>query len=146
MHVLAVALVTNSGGMDKGENWPDLVPDSGVAVSTFDLEIRNMLSVHEDRGIFCIQNFGLFMALETLPFRDMTISLNDMNMALLAGAPPGDILPVIEIPALDVDVAFGFNVARGTPSYGTGDTLLLSSWTCLIEMTDKTVRLMNGKM
>jgi hypothetical protein len=57
----------------------------------------------------------------------MTISLNDMNMALLAGAPPGDILPVIEIPTLDLDISFRFDVARSATSYSTRDAFLLSS-------------------
>jgi len=126
MHILAVAHVTNSGDMDKGEDWPDLVPDSAVAVSTFDLTIRHMFLMHEGRGMLGIQYFGFIMALKTLPLRDMTISLNDMNMALLAGDPAGDILPVIEIPALDVDVAFGLNVARGAPPHRTRDAFLFS--------------------
>jgi hypothetical protein len=144
MHILAVAHVTNSGDMDKGENWPDLVPDSAVAVSTFDLTIRHMFLMHEGRGMLGIQYFGFTMALETLPFRDMTISLNDMNMAPLAGDPPGDIFPVIEIPALDVDVAFGLNVARGAPPHRTRDAFLFPFLPCPIKMTDEAVRLVDS--
>jgi hypothetical protein len=144
MHIVAVALVTNSGGMDKGENWPDLVLDLGVAVSTFDLTIRHMFLMHEGRGMLGIQYFGFTMALETLPFGDMTISLNDMSMALLAGDPPGDILPVVEIPALDVDVAFGLSVARGAPPHRARDAFLFPFWSCPIKMTDETIRLVDS--
>jgi hypothetical protein len=139
MHVLTVALVTNRGGVNKGENWPDLVLDSCVAVGTFDLTIRDMFLMHEGGGMPRVEYLGFMMALETLPFRDMTVSLNDMNMALLAGDPPGDILPVIEIPALDADVAFRLNVTRSAPPHGTRDAFLFSCRPCTIKMADETV-------
>jgi hypothetical protein len=79
-----------------------------MTISTFDLVIRNMLSVHERRGIFRIQNFGLFMALEAFPLRDMTIPLNHINVTLLTGHPPFNVPPVIEAPTLDLDISFRF--------------------------------------
>jgi len=115
-----------------------------MAIHTLDFVVGDMIPMHELRGIFRVQYFGFTMALETLPLGDMTISLNDMNMAPLAGDPPGDIPPVIEIPALHVDVAFGLNVARGAPSHRTRDAFLFPFWPCLIKMTDETVRLVDS--
>jgi hypothetical protein len=115
-----------------------------MATHTFNLVVGDMIFMHELRRIFRVQYFGFTMALETLPLRDMSISLNDMNVALLAGDPPGDIPPVIEIPALDVDVAFGLNVARVAPSHCAGDAFLFPFGPCPIKMTDETVRLMDS--
>jgi hypothetical protein len=98
-----------------------------MTISTFHLVIRNMLSVHEERGIFRIQNFGLFMALEAFPLRDMTIPLNHIDVTLLTGHPPFNVPPMIEVPTLDLDISFRFDVARIATSYSARDAFLLSS-------------------
>jgi hypothetical protein len=81
--------------------------------------ISDMFFVHELRGIFGIQYFRLTMTLETLPLRDMAVSLNNIDMALLTGHPSGNILPVIKIPSFDLDIPFGFDMTRSTTSHGT---------------------------
>jgi hypothetical protein len=55
MDFLAVALITNSWGMDNGENRPDFMPNVRVAICTFDLMVGDMILVHEFRGIFGAQ-------------------------------------------------------------------------------------------
>jgi hypothetical protein len=86
------------------------------------------------------------MALDTLPFRNMTIPLNNVDMAPLTDNPPANILPVIEIPPLDFDISFGFNMTGGASSYCTRNTLLLTLLAHLVVMADETVNLVNGEM
>ncbi len=76
----------------------------------------------------------------------MGIPLDHTEMTLLAGDPSFDIFTMIEIPALDIDIAFGGNVAGGAPSNRTRDAVLLSLRAGLVIMADKTVDLMNGEM
>ena len=49
----------------------------------------------------------------------MTITLDDAEMTLLTGHPSRDILPMIEAPALDLNIPFGLDVTGGAPSDGT---------------------------
>jgi hypothetical protein len=142
--LLTVAFVTDGRRMEHCEYRPDFVLNLSMTIHTLDFVVGDMVLMHELRGIFGVQYFGLMMALETLSLRDMAISLNDMNVAPLAGDPPGDIPPVIEIPALDIDVAFGLNVAGGAPSHRARDAFLFPFGPCPIEMTDEAVRLMDS--
>jgi hypothetical protein len=105
--------------VSNGRDLPDLMSDRGMAFRTFDLMIGDMFLVHELRGIFGVQYFKFSMALDTFPFRDMAIPLNDIEMAFLAGHPSRDILTMIKTPAFDFNISPGFNVARGTTSHST---------------------------
>jgi hypothetical protein len=125
MDFLAVALIADSRRMDNGEDRPDFMPDVRVTVCTFDLVVRNVILVHELRGIFGAQYLWLVVALDTFSLRDMTIPLNDADMAPFADDPPCNILPMIEIPTFDFNISFGFKMARATPSYSTGNALFL---------------------
>jgi hypothetical protein len=102
--------------------------------------------MHELRGIFTPQDFRFTMALETFPLRHMAIPLKNTDMALLTGHPSGNILSMIKTPAFDLNIPLGFNVAGGTISYSTRNTFLLPSWASLVEMADKTISLVNGKV
>jgi hypothetical protein len=119
MDLLAVTLIANGGRMNKGENRSDLMPNLSVAICAFDLMISDMFFVHELRGIFGIQYFRLTMTLETLPLRDMAISLNNIDMALFTVHPSGNILSMIEIPTFDLNVSFGLDMTGSTTSNGT---------------------------
>jgi hypothetical protein len=59
------------------------------------------------------------MTFHTFSLRDMTIALNNTEVAFLAGHPSRDILSVIEAPALDPDVTFRLNMTGSTTPYGT---------------------------
>ena len=76
----------------------------------------------------------------------MAIPLNNTEMALYTGHPSGNILPVIEVPAFDLDIPFRLNMAGSTPSDGTGNALFLSFWASLVIMTDKAVDFVNSEM
>jgi hypothetical protein len=102
--------------------------------------------MHKLRGIFCSQYGRLIVALNTFSFRHMGISLNDIDMALFTGHSSRDILPVIEVPAFDFDVPFGFDMAGSTTPDGARNTLLLPFWTSLIIVADEAVGLMNSEM
>jgi hypothetical protein len=86
------------------------------------------------------------MALDALPFRNMTIPLNDVDMAPLTDHPSGNILPVIEIPPLDFNISFGFDMTGGASTYRTRNTLLFTPLAGLVVMADETVDLVNGEM
>jgi hypothetical protein len=75
--------------------------------------------MHEGGGILSDPHSGFFMALETLSLRDMPITLNDIEMALLTSYSSGNIFPMVETPAFNFDVPFRFDVARGATSNGT---------------------------
>jgi hypothetical protein len=76
----------------------------------------------------------------------MTIPLNNVDMAPLTDDPSGNILPVIEIPPLDFDISFGFDMAGGASTYRTRNTLLFTLLADLVVMADETVDLVNGEM
>jgi len=59
------------------------------------------------------------MALETFSLRDMAIPLHNIHMALFTGYPSGNILPMIETPAFDLNVPFRLDVTGGTTPYST---------------------------
>jgi hypothetical protein len=146
MDFLAVALITNGGRMDKGENRSDLMPNITVAICAFDLVVGNMILMHELRGIFGPQYLGFFMTLSTFPLRDMTISLNDINMAFFAGYPSFNILPMIEAPTFNFNVSFGLNMTGGTTTDGARNTFLFPSLTSPVVMTDETIGFVNGEV
>jgi hypothetical protein len=146
MGISGVTSVAIGGGM--GDRWDltDLVAERRVAGGAFDLMIRHMLSVEGLGGVFGDEDFRFVVALQALPLRDMGIPLDHTEMALLAGDPPFNIFPMIEIPALDIDIAFGGDVAGGAASHRTRDAVILSLRAGLVIMADKTVDLMNGEM
>jgi len=146
MGIFAVASVAIGGGMGDRWNLTDLVPQRRVAGGTFDLMIRHMFLVKGLRRIFRREYFRFVMAFNTLSLGHMGIPLNHTEMTLLAGDTSFNIFLMIEIPTLDVDIAFGGDVAGGAPSNRTGDAVLLSFGTGLVIMADKTVGLMNGEM
>jgi hypothetical protein len=74
--------------------------------------------MHELRGIFRTQEDRFIMTFQTLSFRDMAISLNDAEMALLTGYPSSNILLVIEAPTFDLDIPFRLDMAGGASSDG----------------------------
>jgi hypothetical protein len=143
-----MALITNSGRVDKGEDRSDLMSNVRVTICAFDLVVGHMILMHELRGILGVQYLRFTMALETLPLRNMAIALNNVDMALLTGHPSGDIFSMVETPAFDFNVPLGFDMARGTTSNSTGDALFLlhPSSTDPIVMTDKTVGFVNSKV
>src|SRR3972149_7791471 len=53
---------------------------------------------------------------------------------------------MIETPPFDLNVPFGFDVARGASSNGTRNAFLLPFWSSLIKVTDETIGFMNGEM
>jgi hypothetical protein len=86
------------------------------------------------------------MAFHTFSLWDMAIALDHAEMALFAGHPSCDILPMIETPAFDLNIPFRFDMARSTPADRTRDTLFFSSRTRLVIMADETVDFMNGEV
>jgi hypothetical protein len=146
MNLLIVALIANGGRMNKSENWSNLMPNITVAICAFDLVVGDMILMHELRGIFGPQYLGFFMTLSTFPLRDMTISLNDINMAFFAGYPSFNILPMIEAPTFNFNVPFGLNMTRGATAYSTRNALLLSSCPNPVVMTDEAVDFVNGEV
>ena len=146
MDLFAMAPVAHRGRMDGRENRADLVPNVTVTIGALDLMVGHMILVHQLGSIFRAQDFRLIMALNAFSFWDVTVPLNDMDMTSFAGDPSGNILPVIETPALNFDISFGFNMAGGTASYGTGNTLLLSLWTRLVIVADEAIDFMNRQV
>jgi hypothetical protein len=146
MDFLAVALITNGWRMDHGENRPDFMPNVTVAICTFDLVVGDMIFVHELRGIFGAQYFGFIVALDAFPLRDMAVPLHHIVVAPITDDLPCNILPMIKIPTFDFNISFGFDMARGTPSYSTRNAFLLPSWASLVVVADETVDLVNGKV
>jgi hypothetical protein len=59
------------------------------------------------------------MAFHTFSLGDMGIPLNNTEMAFLTGHPSGDILSVIEVPALDADITLRLDMTGSTTPYGT---------------------------
>jgi hypothetical protein len=117
-----------------------------MAIGTFDFVVGHMILMHELRGIFGCQNFRFVMALNAFSFRNMGVSLNDMDMASFAGDPSGNIFTVIETPALHVDIPFRFNMTGGAASHRTGKALLFPLWASFVIMTDEAIDLMNREM
>jgi hypothetical protein len=77
----------------------------------------------------------------------MAVPLYHIDMTPLTDNPSCDILPMIEIPALDFNISLRFDMARGTPSHSTGNALLLlPSRASLVVVTDETVDFMNGEV
>jgi hypothetical protein len=86
------------------------------------------------------------MTLDTLSLRDMSISSHHIDMAPFTGHASCNIFPMIEVPTFDLNVPFGFDVARGASSYSTRDTFLLPSWSSIVIVADDAVNFMNGEM
>jgi hypothetical protein len=146
MGLFAVASIAVGGGMRDRWNLADLVPERGMTGDAFDLVVRYVFLVQRLRGIFGDKDLRFVVAFKTLSLRHMGISLNNTEMTLFARNPSLDILPVIKIPAFDIDIAFGCNMAGSAASNSAGDAILLSLWTGLIVMADETVDFMNGEM
>jgi hypothetical protein len=117
-----------------------------MAIRTFDLTVRDMDLVHGLGGMFRGQGSRPFVTLEALAFRDVAVSDNDIHMASLTGHASCNIFAVIEVPAFDLDVSFGFNMARGAAPHSAGDALLPSSRAGPIKVTDDAVGFMNGEV
>jgi hypothetical protein len=122
------------------------MPDGGMAIGTFDLTVGDMLLVHGLRAMFHAQDFGLFVTLKALSFRNMAVSYNHTHMAPLTGHPSCNILAVIKVPAFDSNVPFGFDVARAAFSHSTRNAFLFPFGSSLIKVTDKAVGLVNSKV
>jgi len=118
MHFFAVAPITIGRNVGEGRDLANLMPQRRVAIGAFDLVVGDMFFVHELRGIFRSQKDRFIMTLYALPLRDMAIPLYNAEMAFLAGDPSGNILLMIEAPALDLDISFGLHVTGGTSSDG----------------------------
>jgi hypothetical protein len=86
------------------------------------------------------------MAFHTFSLGDMGIPLNNTEMAFLTGHPSGDILSVIEVPALDPDVTFRLDMTGSTTPYGTRNALFFSFWTGLVIVTDEAVDIVNREV
>jgi hypothetical protein len=95
------------------------MPKGSVATRAFDLVVGDMFLMHELRGIFRTQDERFVMTFQTLSFRDMAISLNHTEMALLTSHPSCNILSVIEAPTFDLDIPFRLDMTGGTPSDST---------------------------
>jgi hypothetical protein len=105
-----------------------------------------MILVHELSGILGSQYFGFIMTLETLPFRDMTIPSYHIGMTFFAGHPSRNIFSMVKTPTLNLNVPFGFDVARGASSHRTRDTFLFPFRSGLKKVTDEAVGFMNRKV
>ena len=108
--------------------------------------IGDMFLMDELRGILRDQDNRLIVAFDTLSLRHMGIPLNDTEMTFLASNPSRDILLVIEIPAFNIDIAFGLDMAGSAASNGARNAILFPFWTGLIVVADETVDFMNGEM
>jgi hypothetical protein len=117
-----------------------------MAIRTFNLVIRDMILMHELRSILGSQYLRFSMTLKTFSLWDMTISRDDIDMALLAGYSSYNILSVIEAPAFNLDISFWLDMAGSTTSHRTRDALFLPSCTSPIKVANKTVSLMNREM
>jgi hypothetical protein len=143
---LAVALITNGRKMSEGEDGSDFMSNCCVAIYAFDLVAGDMILMHKLRSIFSSQYFGFFMTLETLSLRDMAVPSYHIDMTFFTSHPSRNIFPMIEAPAFDFNVPFGFDVARGTSSHSTRETFLLPSWSSPIKVTNEAVGFVNGEV
>jgi hypothetical protein len=92
------------------------------------------------------QDLRFIMALHALPLRNVTVPLDNTDVAFLAGYSSHDVLPVIEVPSIHFDITFGLKVAGSTSPDGAREAILLTFWACLIVVTDETVGLVNGEV
>jgi len=86
------------------------------------------------------------MAFDTFSFRYMAVSLNHAEMAFLTGYPSRDILSVIEVPALDLNIPLGLDMAGSAAPDGTRNAFLLPLRTRLVIVTDEAVDFVNRQM
>jgi hypothetical protein len=86
------------------------------------------------------------MAFHTFSLGDMGIPLNNTEMAFLTGDPSGDILSVIEVPALDANITFRLDMTGSTTPYGTRNAFFFSFWTRLVIVTDEAVDIVNSEV
>jgi len=117
-----------------------------MAGRTLDLMIRDVFPMKGLRRVLCHEYVRFVMAFKTLSLRHMGIPLNHTEMTLLASYPSINIFTMVEIPALDIDVAFRRNVAGGATSHCTGDAVLFPLWTSLIVVTDEAVDFMDREV
>jgi hypothetical protein len=141
-----MTLITIGGDMGEGGDLSNLMAQGRVATRTFDFVVGDMFLMHELRGIFRTQEDRFIMTFHTLSLRDMAISLNHTEVALLTGYPSCDILSVIEVPTLDLDIPFGLDMTGGAPSDRTGNALFFPFRTGLVIVTDKAVDFVNREM
>jgi hypothetical protein len=146
MGILAVTFVAIRRGVGDRRNLTDLVAKRGMAGRTLDLMIRDVFPMKGLRRIFCHEYLRFVMAFKTLSLRHMGIPLNHTEMTLLASHSSINIFTMVEIPALDIDVAFWRNVAGGATSHCTGDAVLFPLWTGLIVVTDEAVGFMDREV
>jgi hypothetical protein len=146
MDLLAVAPITKGGVMGKSWNLSDLMSKGGMAIRAFDLAIGYMLLMQDLRGILGAYYYRFIMTLETLPFRDVGVTLNNIEMALLTSHPSRNVLAMIEAPTLDLNVSFGLDVTGGTSTYGARNAFLFPFGASFKIVTDKTVGLVNGEV
>jgi hypothetical protein len=146
MDIPVMTLVAVGRGMGNRGNLADLMPQRCMARDTLDLVISDMHLVEGRGAIFRDKNLGFVMAFKALSLRHMGIPLNHAHMALLAGDPSCNVLAMIEIPAFDIDIPFGGNVAGGATPNRTGDAVFLSFGPGLVVVADKTVDLVNRQV
>jgi hypothetical protein len=146
MGILAMAPIAVGGGVSDRRDLANFVFERSMARSAFDFMVRHMVSVDELGGVFGDKDLRFVVAFEALSLGDMGIPLNHAEMTLFARNPSFDILAVIEIPTLDVDIAFGRDVARGAASNRAGDTVFFPLWPSLVVMTDEAVDFMNREV
>jgi hypothetical protein len=146
MGILAMAAIAVGGGVRDRRDLANLMLERGMARDTFDLMVRYMVSVDELGGVFGDNDFRFVVAFQALSLRDMGIPLNHAEMTLLASNPSVDILPVIKVPTLDVDIAFGCDMAGGATPDRTGDAVFFSLWPGLVVMADETVDFVNREV
>jgi len=146
VRILAVASIAVGRRMGDRGDLADLVPEGCMTGGTFDLMIRHVFSVKGLRAIFRHEDFRFVMALKTFSFRHVGIPLDHAEVTLLAGDPSFDILAMVEVPAFDVDIAFGGDVTGRATSHGTGDAVLLSLGTGLVIVADETIAFMNRQV
>ena len=108
--------------------------------------IRNMLLMHELRGILRTQEDRLIVTFNTFSLRHMAVPLNDAEMAFLASHSSRDVLFVIEVPSLDLNVPLRLNMTGSATPNGAREALLLPLWTGVIIVTDEAVDFVNGQV
>ncbi len=146
MYFLAVAPITIRRSMGEGRNLADLMPQGRMAAGAFDLVVSHMFFMHHLGGEFRTQEDRFIMTFQALSLRDMAISLDNAEMALLASDPSGDIFLMIKAPPFDPDIPLRLHVAGGTSSDGAGKTFFLSLGAGLVVVADETIDFMDRQV
>jgi len=122
------------------------MPERGVAIGAFDLVVGDMILMYELRGVLGAQYCRFIMALDTFSFRNMSIPLNNTEVAFLTGNPSFDILPMIETPSINFNISLRCEMTRGTTPHSTRKALPFPFGTSLVVVADETVGFMNGEV